>query len=269
MKKTLVLTAVLFALVSMPNVWAEDGPKEGTRWLLKMEHGPLRIVTVPGDTGRKVTYHYMTIKVTNPTSLARDWYPMVSALTDTKRVYRAMGFEAALPAVKAREGNDKLIAIGETKGKIQPGQTLETAAIFGPLDPLYDKVRIQVLGLSDPIAIYKIEKYPVNVEMPEGYAYLQASGEGEFEKVGEGVLIQDVAYVGRNALVTKLMKKELGEGDLPDPTAEYWEVSERRVFQMIYTRLGDEYRPDDDLIRFEKEHWTITGDVKLLRKIEM
>ncbi len=56
---------------------------------------------------------------------------------------------------------------------------------------------------------------------------------------------------------------------MPAATTEYWEVSERRVFEMIYSRPGDEFRPDDDLISFEREHWRVVGDVKALRKIEM
>jgi hypothetical protein len=267
MKKTLVLTAVLLALLAVPSAWGED--EEGTRWLLKMEHGPLRIVSVPGDSGEKVTYHYMTFKVTNPTTLARDWYPVVWAITDTNKKAPAAGYEAALPVIRAKEGNDGLIPIAETKGKIQAGQTIQAVAIFGPLDPLYDRVRVQFRGLTKPIAIYKIEKYPVTIEMPDEIAYYKKSDEGELEKVEEALIIQDVAYVERNAEVMKLVKKETGSSELPDAVVEYWEVSERRVYEMIYTRLGDEYRPDDDLISFEKEHWTISGDVKLLRKIEM
>ena len=100
-------------------------------------------------------------------------------------------------------------------------------------------------------------------------AYFQADGDGGYEKIAGGVLIQDVAYLDRNAMVKKLMLKELGEGKLPDPTSEYWEVKERRVFEMIYTRPGDEFRPDDDLISFEREHWIVVGDVKALRQIKM
>jgi hypothetical protein len=38
---------------------------------------------------------------------------------------------------------------------------------------------------------------------------------------------------------------------------------------MTYSRLGDEFRPDDDPIRAEGERWLVLGDVRLLRKIQM
>lgn len=269
MKKTLTLCAVLLVLFSGSTAFGEDEPAKGTRWLLTLEHGPLAIVTVPGAAGRGVTCSYITLKVTNPGALARDWFPVVKALTDTRRTYVAMGHDDALQAIRAKEGNSKLVPIGSTKGKIQPGQTLDTVAIFGPLDPLYDRVRVQILGLSDPIAIYKLERYSVPVELPDDVSYFEAIGDGEYRKIEEGVIIQDVAYVERNKLFMDAMRKEIGDGKLPDPTEQYWEVSERRVFEMIYVRPGDEFRPDDDLISFEKEHWTVVGEVKALRKINM
>jgi len=267
MKKTYVLFAVLLVLVAVGAAQAEE--KAGTRWLLTMEHGPLKIVPVHTGAGEPVAYHYMTIKVTNPGTLPRDWYPRVTALTDTNKTYVALPFSEAIEAVRAKEGNEGLQAIGATTGKIAAGQTLETVAIFGAMDPLYDRVRVQLLGLSDPIGIYKLEKYPVPLELPDEIAYFQADGDGGYEKIEEGVLIQDVAYLERNEMVKKLMLKELGEGKLPDATSEYWEVKERRVFEMIYIRPGDEFRPDDDLISFEGEHWTVVGDVKALRRIKM
>ncbi len=183
-----------------------------------MEHGPLRIVAMRDATGQVTSYHYMTLKVTNPGALARDWYPVVKALTDTERTYVAMGFEQALPAIRAQESNDDLVSIGTTKGKIQAGETLDTVAIFGPLDPLYDLVKVQLLGLADPIAIYKMSRYDVPVDLPD-VVYMQAiEGEdGEYEKVTQGILIQDVAYVERNAKVTAAMHKELGTASCPPP----------------------------------------------------
>lgn len=272
MKKTYVSFAVLLALLAVGTAWGEEGegtPRAGTRWLLELEHGPLKIVPVHTGCSQPVTYHYMTLKVTNRGKLPRDWFPLVKALTDTNKTYVAMGFDEALEAVRAQEGNENLQPIGLTKGKIEAGETLDTVAIFGPLDPLYDRVRVQLLGLSDPIGIYKLEKYPVPVDLPDAVAYFQADPEGGYEKITEGVLIQDVAYLQRNAIVTKAMQKEIGEGKLPDPTSEYWEVKERRVYEMIYTRPGDEFRPDDDLISFEGEHWIIVGDVRALRQIKM
>jgi hypothetical protein len=269
MKKTYVLFAVLLALLTVGNAWGGDGERAGTRWMLTLEHGPLKIVPFTGGAGQPVAYHYMTLKVTNPGTLPRDWFPLAKALTDTNKTYVAMGFDEALEAVRAKEGNDQLAPIGASRGKIAAGETLDTVAIFGPLDPLYDRVRVQLLGLSDPIGIYKLDKYAVPVELADDVAYFQADGDGGYEKITDGVLIQDVAYLERNAMVRKLMLKELGEGKLPDPTSEYWEVKERRVFEMIYTRPGDEFRPDDDLISFEREHWIIVGDVKALRQIKM
>jgi len=269
MKKTIVLFAVLLVLLAVGTARGEDETRAGTRWLLTFEHGPLAIVSVSTGVGEPVAYHYMTLKVTNPTSLARDWYPRITAITDTNRRYGGWGHDEALEAVRAKEGDENLVPIGSTNGKIQPGQTLDMVAIFGPMDPLYDRVRIQLLGLSETIAIYKLERYTVPVPMPDDEAYFQGDGEGGFEKIEQGLVIQDVAYVERNAQVKAAMKKEVGEGEIPDPSVEYWEVKENRVFEMIYTRPGDEFRPDDDLISFEREHWTIAGPVKLLRQIKM
>jgi hypothetical protein len=34
-----------------------------------------------------------------------------------------------------------------------------------------------------------------------------------------------------------------------------------------YARDGDEFRPDDDLIRFVREDWEVIGEPKLIRTI--
>ena len=269
--KHLALSAVLVSLVLAGfglAVAEEEGP-QGSRWMLGIEHGPLKIIPVRTAAGKDVTYHYMTLKVTNPTAHPRSWYPRVSAITDTGKVRRALNYADALEAIRGAEKNAELVPIGSTMGKIKPGQTLDTVAIFGPLDPLYDQVRVQVIGLADPIAIYKVERYDVPVEV-DGVVYTQTQADSmDADVVKNGVVIQDVAYVTRNKEVMAEMAKELGGGELPEPRIEYWEVKERRAYEMVYERLGDEFRADDDLITHEAEYWTIVGDVRLERQIQM
>lgn len=266
--KRLMIAVLVLGLFTLGVARAEDAPTS-SRWMLTLEHGPLKIVPVHGLDGQTVTYHYIVLKVTNPTSLPRDWHPLVKALTDTRRTYVAAGYEAALGDVQEQEANADLVALSATLGKIAPGQTLQTAAIFGPVDPLYDEIRIQVLGLADPVAIYKVERWDVEVETP-GIEYTQTvEGSGEPQPITSGITVQDVAYLERNRQVLAAAKKTVGEGELPKPTVEYWEVRERRVYEMIFTRLGDEFRPDDDMISPGKEYWTVVGDVRLERQIRM
>jgi hypothetical protein len=237
---SLLAVLVLVALAA-PRAAAE--PATGARWVLTLEHGPLKIVAVPQPGGGTKTYHYITLKVTNATGLPRNWYPLVKALTDTGKETIAAGYGDALQAVRDQEHDRDLVLVETTAGKVEPGKTLDTVAVFGPLDPLYDHVKIHVYGLADPIAIYKVDKYPT------------------------GVVIQDTAYMARNQAFLEALKEAGGE--LPKPTVEYQEVSERRVYEMRYERLGDEFRPDDDVITHQSEGWTIVGDPKVLRVIEM
>ncbi len=269
--KHIALSAVLVVLVlaALAPAQAEEGKTQGSRWMLDLEHGSLEIIPVRSVTGQDVTYHYITLKVTNPTQHARSWYPRVSAITDTGKVRRALNYADALEAIREAEDNPDLVPIGSTMGKIQPGQTLDTVAIFGPLDPLYDQVRVQVIGLAEPIAIYKVERFDVPVEV-DGVVYTQTDAESmQADTVKEGIVIQDVAYLGRNKAVQDELKKELGGAEPPEARIEYWEVKERRAYEMVYERLGDEFRADDDLITHEAEYWTIVGDVRLERQIKM
>lgn len=268
MKKTLPCLAALLALVLVGSARAEEGEKTGGRWTLDLAHGRLSVVPVQSPAGGVKSYHYITLKVTNSGALPRDWYPVVRALTDTGKEYVAMGYDEALGAVRGQEGNDALVPIGSTKGRIAAGAVLDTVAIFGPIDPLYDRIRVRLTGLADPVAIYKIERYDVEVAVPDA-PYAQADEEGVLQPVTKALTIQDVAYVFRNEAMTAALKKQVGEGELPKPASEYWEVSERRVYEMIYERLGDEFQADDDPITFKKEQWIVVGDVRLLRKIQM
>ena len=44
-------------------------------------------------------------------------------------------------------------------------------------------------------------------------------------------------------------------------------MSERRYWEMTYERLGDEFRAEDDLIKFKNEGWRIQGNPKKLRSV--
>ena len=267
--KQLSLLAAVLLLVFTGAVQAADDAPASDRWMLGMDHGPLRIVKHRTVDRRTVAYHYMTVTVNNPTSLPRDWYPLVKALTDTGRVYVAVGWDEALDAIRAQEDNDKLVPTMKTNGKIKPGQTLETVAIFGPLDPLYDNVKVQVIGLADPIAIYKVERYDVEIEVPS-VVYTEVDPESlEVNTLTTAVTIQDVAYTARNEVVHAAMEEAVGEGEVPKPEVQYWEVRERRAYQMVYDRPGDEFRPDDDMIAPKNEGWVAVGDVRLERQIKM
>jgi len=266
--KSVRLLAVLALLAGPGLAVADEEAPKSQRWMLGLTHGPLKIVTVEAPEGRTLTYHYIVLRITNETGLPRDWFPLVKALTDTNRSYVAMGYEHALPDVRAAEGDEDLVAISATKGKIEPGQTLETAAIFGPIDPLYDTVRVQVIGLADPIAIYKVERYEVTVETP-GVAYTQTGESGEAEPISQALTIQDIAYVDRNRVVQEALKKAVGEGEVPKPAVQYWEVRERRAYEMVFTRPGDEFGAHDDEILPGGEHWIVVGDVRLERQIKM
>lgn len=218
------------------------------RWILKMSHGPLRTVEVRNPDGGAATYHYMTIKVTNETKFDREWHPLVKAATDTKKVYIAGGYSDGLDPIRRNEKNAGLVAIGTTAGRLRAGTTVDTVAIFGPVDPLYDKIQVHIFGLVDPTAVYKVEQY------------------GEKSSAGNVVLgadsvVVDSAYWDHNQAILTRLKKAAAEsgGDLPKPFVEYQEVSENRYWSMDYQRLGDEYRAEDDIITFHGQGWKVQG----------
>ncbi len=268
MKQIPLLAALLlFCLGGV--VRAEGDAPKSERWMLTLQHGPLRIVSYRTPEGRTVAYHYMTLKVTNGTSLPRDWYPLVKAITDTGRTTVAIGREEALDAIREQENDYDLVPVAKTQGKLAAGKTIDTVAILGPLDPLYDQVKVQVFGLADPIAIYKLERWNVEMEEPPVEYTIVDQETGEASPVTTGITIQDVAYLDRNKLVQKAMQKAVGEGEIPKPEVQYWEVRERRAYEMVFSRPGDEFRAADDLISPVKEGWDVVGDVRLERRIQM
>ena len=230
------------------------------RWMLGMQHGPLRTAVVRDVNGGSTTYHYLTIKVTNGTKFARQWHPLVKALTDTKKVYVAGGWDDALAAVRKQEKDKSLIAIGSTAGKIKPGSSVNGVAIFGPLDPLYDRVNIQIFGLVDLVATYKVEQY--GDKSPDGAKEDQVV-------LGKDSVIVDSVYWDRNKKIVDGLKKAAKEsgGEVPKPHVEYQEVAENRYWSIDYERLGDEFHAEDDIITFKAEGWRIAGAPRGLRVI--
>lgn len=245
---SLLLGALLVTAAITPAAAADKETRQ--RWILKMSHGPLRTAIVRDATGRTTSHHYMTIKVTNETAFARQWHPLVKALTDTKQAYLAGGGSIALDAIRQAEGNKNLVPIGTTAGKIKPGVTLETVAILGALDPLYDHITVQIFGLVDPIATYKIEQYG------------DKSADGNVVLGADSVVV-DSAYWDHNQVILNRLKKAAKEsgGDLPRAHVEYQEVAEARYWSMDFERLGDEIRSEDDIIRAKGEGWKVRGEV--------
>lgn len=244
-----VVALVLAASFSGSPAGAEETKASPGRWVLDLKHGPLNTVAVTTATGTTTAYHYMTLKVTNNTAFARDWRPMVRAIVDTKpdQPYYALPLTEALDAVRRQERNATLPMLNETMGKIEPGQTIESVAIFGRLCPMYDRVHVQVHGLVSSVAVFKVEKYP-----------------------GDRVIVVDAAYYDRNQKVLAELRKEAkeaGSDKLPAPETEVQELLERRYFDIEYSRRGDEYGAEDSPIRFEREGWMLDGDPKYLRTI--
>ncbi len=243
---SLLLVAVFVALAITPAAAEKESRK---RWRFEHKAGPLRTVIVRGS-GKATAYHYMTIEVTNKTKFARHWHPLVKAVTDTKKTYLAGGNSGALSAIRKAEKNSALKAIGTTAGKLKPGQTIKTVAIFGVLDPLYDRINVQIFGLVDPIATYKIEQYG------------DKSGDGNVV-LGANSVVVDSAYWDHNQAILKRLKKAAKDagGDLPRPAVEYQEVREARYWSMDFERLGDEIRSEDDIIRAKGSGWLVKGTV--------
>jgi hypothetical protein len=243
---------VFFGLHAAP-ASSEEPDKAATsgagRWTLDLQHGPLNTVHWIDGSGKSVAYHYMTLKATNKTAFARDWRPKVRAVVDTKPTapYYALPYAEALDAVRKQERSPTLVMLHETGTKIEPGETKTAVAIFGRLDPAYDRVHVELRGMVNPVAVYKVEKYS-----------------------GERKIYVDAAYYDRNQLVLESLRKEAKEatdGRLPSPEIEYQEVMEDRVFDIEYARRGDEYQAEDSMIRFVREGWRVEGEPKFLRTI--
>jgi hypothetical protein len=223
-----------------------EATKEGARWTLKFEHGPFRFVRCRGLAGDIVCYEYMTLKVTNPTELPRPWNPFVEAITDTKKTVVAVGKASALAEIRVAEKDATIQAVETTAGKIEPGETKKAVAIFGPLDPNWDKLEVRVHGLANPITTYKVEVY----------------GEGN-------EVILDAAYHGRNQKVLQRIAAAAREagGTMPNPEIQYREVRETRVRSIYFQRIGDEFGRESDPVRQISEDWKVVGDPIKLRDV--
>lgn len=227
---------------------ARSEEKKG-RWMLDLQHGDLRVAAWPDAAGRTTPYHYITLKVTNNTAYAREWRPVVRAIVNTKpgSPTYAMPLVEALDTIRRQERDPKLVPVNETAGLIQPGETKSCVAIFGRLDPMYHRVNVQIGGLVNPVVVYKVEKYP-----------------------GDRVMIGDSAYYDRNQKVLEALRKEAKEASadrLPSAEVEYQEFLEDRQWDIEYTRVGDEFRAEDSMIRFQSKGWKIIGNPTLLRVI--
>jgi hypothetical protein len=255
--------ALFVALVGLAVSWtpasAEDAPTR-ERWFLGMKHGPLSTVVVRDASGNSTAYHYMKLQVTNGTPFPRQWHPLVKAITDTKKTYIAGGSTVALDAIRKAESDAGLVPIGTTAGKLKPGASVNGVAIFGALDALYDRINVQVYGLVDPTAIYKVEQYgdksPDNAKAPDVV-------------LGADSVIVDSVYWDRNQAILKRLKEAAAAagGSVPAPHVEYQEVAEQRYWSMDYERLGDEFYAEDDIIRFVREGWRVAGEPTGLRVI--
>ena len=255
---TLSALCALLILTAWSPVQAEVETKK--RWMLDMSHGPLSTVQVKDAMGRTTTYHYMTIKVKNGTEFARQWHPRVEAITDTKKTYMSGGYNDALGAIRKATKDKTLVALGSTAGKLKPGQTVNGVAIFGPLDALYDRINVQIYGLVDPVATYKIEQY--GDKSPAGAKEDQVV-------LGDDSVIVDSVYWNRNQKILGRLKKAAQEsgGSVPQPHVEYMEVAENRYWSMDFERLGDEFFAEDDIITPKGEGWAIAGSPRGLRVI--
>ncbi len=263
MLSVLTLALILVTLVPAPTPATAADEAGASRWILGLKHGGLKTVLLWGAGDRTTAYHYMTLEVTNSTRLARPWYPLVKAITDTKdkdgnnSVYIATGYEEALAAVRLLENAPDLKPVASTRGKIAAGATLKTVAIFGPLDSLYDDIRLEVHGLADSVATYKMDIYDGS-----------EIADGDDITPSNDWIIGDSAYYARNQkIMTKLRAQAKADGDgvLPAPVVHYVVVSERRLFRMNYQRLGDEFGAEDDLISFVSEGYEIQGNPKKMR----
>ncbi|MGE0192822.1 MAG: hypothetical protein AB7T63_12370 [Planctomycetota bacterium] len=233
--------AAAAGLVAPTLVGTARAEESRARWILDLKHGPLKTVAVPDGAGGTTSYHYMVLEVTNATGHGRHWYPLFKVATDTDKSYVAGGCPLALQAIRREERDPDLVSLESTVGLFPNGKTLRMAAIFGPVDPLYDRITLQLHGLVDPIAIFRIEKY------------------------GDTEIVADSVYYDRNQKLLEAIRAETEDGQLPAPEIEYREVRENRYWQMVYERLGDEFHAEDDHITFVSEGWRADGELKVLR----
>ena len=234
----LAAAAGIVALSLMGSARAEESR---ARWILDLKHGALKTVAVADGAGGTTSYHYMVLEVTNATGHGRHWYPLFKAMTDTDKSYVAGGCPLALQGVRRQERDQELASIESTVGLFPNGKTVRMVAIFGPVDPLYDRITLQLHGLVDPIAIFRIEKY------------------------GDTEIVADSVYYDRNQKLLETIRAGTEDGQLPTPEIEYREVRENRYWQMVYERLGDEFHAEDDHITFVNEGWRADGELKVLR----
>ena len=254
MKHALALLPLLLAFAapagSEEPAKAPDAVKTAGRWTLDLTHGRLNTVDWVDANGKTTAFHYMTLKATNKTAFARNWNPKVRCVVDTKPTapYYALPYPQALEAIRRQERAPELVMLHETGTKIEPNETKSCVAIFGRLDPMYDRVHVELRGFVNPVAVYKVEKYP-----------------------NDRIIYVDSAYYDHNQAVLESLRKEAKEANsdkLPTPEIEYREVMEDRVFDIEYSRRGDEFNAEDSLIRFVKEGWRVEGEPKFLRQIK-
>jgi hypothetical protein len=247
--RSLALAGLLVLAGSGPALAEDAAPPEGgeagapaptgpRRWMLGVRHGPLRIVRDGGQT-----FHYVVLTVENQTGVPRTWQPFIQAETDMGRTHVACGCPGAVEQVRRRERKPDLLSVEQSAGKIENGAKKEIAAVFGPVDPSWNRITLLVQGLVNPVVVHRVQKY------------------------GEKVVVSDAAYEERNEKVMEEVRKAAKEsgGEVPKPTIEYQELVERRAYAIVWQRKGDEFRPEDDPIEWVSEGWRVLGDPKVLR----
>jgi len=146
-RTTIAALGLAAALLGGPALAQETQP---VPWRLDLEVTYFGFVSLSPRTGEAQTVWYALYRVTNSTGEDRPLQVHFRLDTDSEKTY----FEVVNPAAELwleHRYERKFMSASERPSTIADGETLEGVAFFGALDPNFDRIRMTVTGIEDPV----------------------------------------------------------------------------------------------------------------------
>lgn len=261
-------TAALLAAAVLVDASARPG-----RWTLDFACEAFDRVLIPQPVGPSERHWYCLYSVSNPSGMDRELTLRLMVQAETSAGRCLEHWDVADPtvqkAVQAHRGRNYLDAV-QMQGRLRVDERKDGIAVFGPLSPETDRIRLHVLGLSAPVIL---ERKPADFERlgREGreVLLLTRGPDGACSLVSPFRHLDGVAYdrlspdekakawPGPDAGGSPSWRM-LDTARLPGDAAAHYQ--ERQALRRTYARRGDEVRAQLDVYRLESEDWVLVAE---------
>jgi len=238
----------LLALLIPFAIWGGGAEAQDAKapWQLTFRHGPLDVITVHYKNGDAKSFMYIRFTLENKSSSTALLSGLhFKAVVGTDK--RKRKTHIAVPEAAAEETVRRLSRVSDLKnvqqihkhngGKLEPGQTIRGIAVLGVWSREWDVATISVSGLESGSMHCRVRKF------------------GD-----SGYTVSHRAYYHWNRRVLEKVT------DVTDFTEARAIVKHDVVWNMVYTRSGDEFAPQMDELVLETEGWDVASSSVAMEK---